>query len=79
MIEEMRFILDDFFQHSMETLTKMKTRHKKELLKHARHAPKTTRRLDSAMTSTSTMTLTREYDDISMIELVDLHMKSTKC
>lgn len=78
MIEEMRLIVEDFFQHSIKTLTKLRKKHKKEILKYAKLEPKRTKKRVSTMSGSTTIH-SRDDDDISVIALEDLHLKSTKC
>lgn len=77
MIEEMRLIMDDFFQHAMKTFSKMRTKHKKELLQYAKLEPKRDTKRVSKISGTSIHS--RDADDISVIALEDLHLNGTKC
>lgn len=70
MIEEMSLTVADFVQHSTNTLSKMKAKYKKEILKRARHSTRGLKRLKSPITSSLESNLTKE-DDISVISLED--------
>ena len=78
MIEEMRLIVEDFFQHSIKTLTKLRNKHKKELLRYARLDSSRTKKRVSTMSGSSNLH-SKDDDDISVIALEDFHLKSTKC
>lgn len=78
MIKEMRLIVEDFFQHARKSLNEMKTRHKKELLTYARLAPARSEKRTSTLTGSS-IVHSRADDDISVIDLEDLHLNSAKC
>lgn len=82
MIEELRSIVEDFFQHAIKSLKKMKTKHKKELLEYARFAPaKSAEKRTSTLTNSSFMHSKNNLndDDISVIDLEDLRLSSAKC
>ena len=74
--------MEDFFQHTIKSLKKMKTKHKKELLKYAKFAPvRSQRRPTSILTNSSFMHSRNNFndDDISVIDLEDLRLSSAKC
>ena len=82
MTEEMRLIVDDFFQHIIKSLGKMRTKHKKELLKYARFAPaRSAKKRTSTLTNSSFIHSRNNLndDDISVIDLEDLRLSSAKC
>ena len=81
MIEEMRSIVEDFFQRAIKSLKKMKTKHKKELLKYARLAPVKSEKRTSTLTNSSFIRSKNNLndDDISVIDLEDLRLSSAKC
>ena len=78
MIEEMRFIMADFLEHSTHTLSKMKAKYKKELLKRAKHSSTGKRRPESTSTVSSVLKSKRD-DDISVISLEDDCNTGSKC
>ena len=81
MIEEMRSIVEDFFQHEIKSLKKMKTKHKKELQKYVKFAPAKSEKRTSTITNSSFIHSKNNLndDDISVIDLEDLRLNSAKC
>jgi len=81
MIEDMRLIVEDFFQHTIKSLKQMKTKHKKEVLKYARFAPAMSEKRRSTLTNSSFIHSrnTLNDDDISVIELEDLRLSNANC
>lgn len=80
MIEEMKLTMLDFLQHSTNTLSVMKAKYKKELLRRAKHSPKGPEKLTSAFKGSSVLSNSIEDDDISVISLEDEHVNSSsKC
>jgi len=80
-IEEMRLIVEDFFQHTIKSLKQMKTKHKKEVLKYARFAPAMSEKRRSTLTNSSFIHSRNNLndDDISVIELEDLRLSNANC
>lgn len=80
-VEEMRLIMDEFFQQTIKSLKKMKAKHKKELLKYVKSAPARSEKRTSMLTNSSFINSRNNLneDDISVIELEDLRLNSTKC
>ena len=78
MITEMRLTVEDFWQHSTNTLCVMKEKYKKELLKRAKHSSRGKKRIFS----TSTVSLvfkSKEVVDISIINLENNRDVDSKC
>ena len=80
-VEEMRLIMDEFFQQTIKSLKKMKAKHMKELLKYAKFAPARSEKRTSMLTNSSFINSRNNLneDDISVIELEDLRLNSAKC
>ena len=78
MIDEMRSTVADFLQHSTNTLSKMKAKYKKELLKRTKLWPKGKDELKSATTLSSAFN-SRDNDDISVMSLEGDCNNSSKC
>jgi len=81
MIEEMRLIVEDFFQRAIMSLKQMKTKHKKELLKYARFVPAMREKRRYSITNSSIIDSSNNLndDDISVIELEDLELSGDNC
>ena len=78
MIKEMRLTVKDFCQHSTNTLSVMKAKYKKELLKRAKHSPMREKRIFSTSTVSSAFK-SKEVDDISVINLENNKNEDSKC
>ena len=78
MIKEMRLTVKDFCQHSTNTVSVMKTKYKKELLKRAKHSSMREKRIFSTSTVSSAFK-SKEVVDISVINLENYKNEYSKC
>lgn len=78
MIKEMRLTVQDFCQHSTNTLIVMKAKYKKELLKRAKHSSMEKKRVFST-SSVSSILKSKEVVDISVINLENNKNQDSEC
>ena len=78
MIKEMRLTVKDFCQHSTNTLSVMKAKYKKELLKRAKHSSVGEKRIFSTST-VSSIFKSKEVFDISLINLENKKDEDPTC
>ena len=70
--------MQDFWQHSTNTLRVMKAMYKKELLKHAKHSSRGEKRIFST-SKVSSIFNSKEVVDISVVNLENNKDEDSKC